>query len=239
MASGSFTSAGISSRIAPTRRPTPPRGVADAPMSLHDLLSTVTNLGDPVLLLPGAALLLFHLLRRGTRRTAWLWLASFALCIGLTALSKLGLKVLGRAVLDINSPSGHTGLSATFYLCSALALSQDRAPRVRAALIAAASLIVLAIAASRVLIGAHDAAEIAMGLLIGAGCALWFARESAGERAAPASRAPVLAAFVVLAVMVNGWHLSAESSIRQLAAGHWRPPPPHFVRHGADEWLVF
>lgn len=205
---------------------------------LHGLLSTVTNLGDPVLLVPGGALLLYYLLRRGPRRTAWLWLAAFALCIGLTALSKLGLRVLGRAVLDINSPSGHTGLSATFYLCAAFALSEDRAPRVRAALVAAGGLIVMAIAASRVLLGAHDIAEIVMGSLIGAGCALWFARGAAGESRASASRAPILAAFLVLAVLVNGWHLSAEAAIRQLAAGHWRPPAPHFVGHGADKWLV-
>jgi membrane-associated phospholipid phosphatase len=208
-------------------------------MSLHDLLSTITNLGDPVLLLPGAALLLWHLLHRGARRSAWLWLAAFALCVALTALSKLGLRVLGRAVLDINSPSGHTGLAATFYLIAAFALSEGGTPRTRAALVAAASLIVAAIAASRVVLRAHDLAEIAVGLLIGTGCALWFARRSGAVPAAPASRAPVLAAFAVLAVLVNGWHVSAESSIRQLAAGHWLPPPPHVIRHGADAWLVF
>lgn len=208
-------------------------------MSPHVLLRVVTNLGDPVLLLPGAALLLCYLVRRGARRTAMLWLAAFALCIGLTVLSKFGLRLLGRAVLDIASPSGHTGLSATFYLCSALALTQGSAPRIRAAGLAAASLIVLAIASSRVVLGAHDMAEIVVGLLIGAGCTLWFARGSAGAAAVPASRVPVLAAFVVVAVLVNGWHVSAEAGIRRIAAGHFLPPPPHFIRHGEDAWLVF
>ena len=206
-------------------------------MILHDLLRVITNLGDPVLLVPGAALLLCHLLWRGTRRAAWRWVAAFALCVVLTALSKFGVRLVGGTILDISSPSGHTGLSATFYLCSAVVLAQGMGRRARVALLTFGCLVVLAIAASRVVIRAHDIAEIVVGPSIGCGCAAWFAGNAAGEQAAPVTRAPVLAAFLALVVAANGWHVSTEGGIGQIAAGRW-PSPPHVVRHGADAWLV-
>ena len=201
------------------------------------LLLAITNLGDPLLLMAAGLLLLAYMVRRGCRRTALLWLQAFAVSVVLVALSKIALLRLGHAVLDANSPSGHTGLSAAFYLCTAVALGRAMTRGARFTLIGAAAALALAIAATRVLLGAHDLSEIVIGLAIGIGAALSFAVRSAGEAALPAARAPLFAAFALVAVALNGWHIDPEPSIRQLAAGHW-PARPHFVSNGYDTWLV-
>ena len=205
---------------------------------LHHLVLAITNLGDPVLLVAAAAVLIFYMLRCGARRTALLWLQSFAIAVILVALSKFAMQLLGHAVLDVSNPSGHTGVSAAFYLCTAIALGRAMTRGGRIALVGAAAALVLAIAASRVLLGAHDVAEIAIGLLIGTGAALWFAHRSAGQLPLPGFRARHFAAFAVLVVALNGWHINPEPGIHRLATGHW-PPPPHIVGNGYDRWLIF
>jgi membrane-associated phospholipid phosphatase len=205
---------------------------------LRHLILAITNLGDPVLLITAAAVLIAYMLRCGARRTALLWLQSFAVALVLVALSKFALQLLGHAVLEVSSPSGHTGVSAAFYLCTAIALSRAITRGGRIALVGASAALVLAIAISRVVLGAHDVAEIVIGLLIGVGAALWFARRSAGQIPLPAFRARHFAAFAALVVALNGWHVDPEPGIHQIAAGHW-PPPPHVVSNGYDSWLVF
>jgi len=204
----------------------------------HHLILAITNLGDPVLLVAAAMVLIAYMLRCGARRTALMWLQAFAIALFLVALSKFAVQLLGHAVLDVSSPSGHTGVSAAFYLCAAIALGRAMTRIGRIALLGASATLVLAIAISRVLLDAHDVAEIVIGLLIGAGAAFWFARRSVGEAPLPAFRARHLAAFAALVVALNGWHVNPEPGIRQIAAGHW-PPPPHVVSNGYDSWLVF
>jgi len=205
-------------------------------MSLGDLLRTITNLGDPVLLAPAAALLLAYLLVCGTRRAAWLWAVAFGASLVLVTLAKLGLRMHGEAVLDVRSPSGHTGMSAVVYLGTAIVLGRGLARGARIAALAAAMALVLAIAWSRQLLGAHDWAENVIGSVIGGGAALWFARRSAAEPIAPRLRVTFAAVLVALAVAVSGWHVTAETGIRQIAKGHW--PKPHVVRQGRETWLI-
>lgn len=205
-------------------------------MNPRAVFLAITNFGEPVLLLGGAVLLLFSLWRRGERRALRALIEALAASVVLTVGAKLALAALGHPVLDVTSPSGHTGLAAAFYLCAAVSLSRGAGRRVRLAALAAAAALVLAIAVSRVFVGGHDWAETVAGFAIGAGAAAWFVRRGEGQAAVP--RAPLIAAFAALAILTNGLHVDAEVGLRHLAQGglHW--PHPRIIRHGHQTWLV-
>ena len=183
------------------------------------MLDIITNLGDSALLLPASALLLVHFWAAGERRTALAWGAALALCIGLTFASKIGFRACGAAVLpalDIRSPSGHTALGAAFYGCGALLLGAGRAAGVRIAVAATAAALVVAIAASRVMLEAHTGPEIVAGLLIGAAAVALFRARCFGRAPIGLRWKPLLAGVAALAVLMNGRHLGAEEMIARL-----------------------
>lgn len=161
----------------------------------------VTLLGDPFLMTALAGLLAGLLLGRGHRRLA---LYVVVARVGAIVLSQ-GLKaLLGRvrpvfdepvAVADGGSfPSGHSLGSAAFYLTTLvvlLPLLRGGARRLAWALGAAAVLLPVLVAASRVLLGVHYLSDVVGGLLLGAGwavlCTAVFAawRADEGHRVAP------------------------------------------------------
>lgn len=183
------------------------------------LLYWVTDLGDAALLLPASGLLLVYFLYLGWRRGAVAWATTVALCVALTIVSKLGVKACGDwlALLDIRSPSGHTSLGTTFYACCAVSLSRNKSARIRLLLLASSALLILSIAVSRVLIEAHSAQEVVVGLAIGACCVWWFGRRTL-ERPAPVMPwEPMALSFVALALALHGLHLTLEGPIARLA----------------------
>lgn len=184
------------------------------------LLYTVTDLGDAILLLPASALVLAYFLYLRSHKAAFAWASMVALCILLTVAAKLAFLACGSWVsaLDIRSPSGHTSLSFTFYAGTALALSADKDRRTRVLLAGASVLLVLVIAASRVLLHAHSAAEVAGGLAIGAACVWWYASR---RRIAPQPAVawePVVAGFLALALVFHGLHWTLERPLSRLAS---------------------
>jgi len=96
--------------------------MSDAASHIPGFLGYLTDLGDSALLVPASALLAVYLFYLGSRRTATAWLSALALCVALTALSKVAFAACGSLVpvFGVSSPSGHTSLSATFYGCTAL-----------------------------------------------------------------------------------------------------------------------
>jgi membrane-associated phospholipid phosphatase len=184
------------------------------------LLGYLTDLGDSVLLMPASALLAVYLFCLGSRRTAAMWLSALALCMALTALSKVAFAACGSLVpaLGVSSPSGHTSMSATFYGCAALMLAGDAERRVRAGLLAAGTALVFVIAATRVLLQAHSLAEVAVGLSIGVVSVGWFAGRHFAHPSRPVPWIPVVAGIVALAVAVHGWHWQFERLFYALAA---------------------
>lgn len=135
----------------------------------------VTLLGEPALLTVAAAALAVVLYRRGHRR-----LAAFVLVarVGAMVLST-GLKLAvdrARPVFDepiatalgASFPSGHALGAAAFYASLAVLLL----PHARRRSFAAAAVVAVAVAASRVLLGVHFPSDVTAGLLIGWG---WIA----------------------------------------------------------------
>jgi membrane-associated phospholipid phosphatase len=128
-------------------------------------LVSLTNFGHIAVLMPVAAAILIWLCLYFSR-AAPRWLIALGLCIGLTALLKIFFYAWPLAS-DIHNPSGHTSLSTLTYGTLTLAAAGSISGARRLLVIAGGAALILAIAASRLLLGIHTAPEVGLGLFIG------------------------------------------------------------------------
>lgn len=186
---------------------------------MHAMLRAVTDLGDAAFLLPASIALVAYLLLRRSAQAAAAWLTALGLCAGLTILAKIAFYACGAEVasLLIRTPSGHASLSSTFYCCGALVLSANRERPVRLLFLLASAAIVLAIAASRILLHAHTPEEVIAGLLIGLCCIAWFAFRHLHTNVPALPLLPAAVAVIALAVVTHGRHIAVEDRIARLA----------------------
>jgi membrane-associated phospholipid phosphatase len=177
----------------------------------------VGSLGNLTVLLPLILLVAVALVATGASRLAAWWVAGIALCIGLTAVSKIYL--YGCPLTPaLRSPSGHTSLSLMVYGGTALIVGLGRPVWQRVALALGVLVLVGAIAVSRVHLGRHTALEVATGLGIGvAGLGLLaFGRQSmvtAGRVAA----LPLLLVAALVASFASGHELHAEAALQGMS----------------------
>ncbi len=185
------------------------------------IVSFITDFADQAVMLPLAATIPAMLAWAGWRRGALAWLLAVACAwTAMLALKLLGVHC-GRLLFGpaLTSPSGHVSSAAVVYgALAALALGRAGA-RLGHALPCAAAVAVV-VGASRLALGVHTPAEVALGGLVGVGGAWLFAR-AAGPRppGARLRRAGVAAALVVL--LTHGFHLPAEAAITNAAANVW------------------
>src|SRR6266581_2995082 len=126
----------------------------------------LTDLGDLAVLLPLAGLVLLWLLTLKPRSAAAWWLTAIVLCVGLTGLSKVYFFACppGR---DLVSPSGHTSFGMLVYGAIAMIVAAEGSNWLRGATLGAGTALIAGIAGSRLILGAHSLAEIALGMAIG------------------------------------------------------------------------
>ncbi|HUH86265.1 MAG TPA: phosphatase PAP2 family protein [Stellaceae bacterium] len=184
------------------------------------LLHAVTDLGDSALLLPASAFLVAYLLYFSTARVVRIWVSTLALCAFLTLFLKVAFFTCGSAIpaWDLHSPSGHTSLSMTFYGCGALMVSGDKGRATQIGMLAAGTLLVIAVAISRVLLHAHTPTEAMLGLCVGVLCVSWFGRRFL---ALPPLSLPwrwALAVVALLALVTHGAHWDFEWAVARIAA---------------------
>lgn len=187
------------------------------------MLRLITDIGDAAFLVPMSCLVLAYLLWRHSSRAALAWISALVLCGGLTLLAKIGFYVCGDQLADaaIRSPSGHTSLSATFYGCGALLLSTDRRRPIQLALLLASGALILAIAASRILLDAHTPAEVVVGLIIGFVAVAWFGLHYFRAQTPTLPLLPLAVVMILVAFLVHGRHINTEKWIAA-AAQHLR-----------------
>jgi membrane-associated phospholipid phosphatase len=183
------------------------------------ILYVVTDLGDSARLLPASTLVALYFLYFRALGISRLWVLTLLLCAALTVALKVAFFTCGAALplLGLRSPSGHTSLSMTFYGCVALMMTGDRERGARVLALAAATLLVLAVAASRVVLHIHSLPEVVLGLIVGALCVAWFARR---YLARPSLALPWQWALVgagVLALVTHGTHWDFEWLVGRIA----------------------
>lgn len=127
----------------------------------------LTDLGDSVITLPIAAVVLVWLAIWGNRRIAVVWLVAVIACGAVTAALKIYFKACPLPGMALDSPSGHTSMSLFVY-GGLILLTAARLRGWRRGLVAAAgTAFILAIAVSRVALDFHSTAEVVIGLGIG------------------------------------------------------------------------
>jgi membrane-associated phospholipid phosphatase len=147
----------------------------------------ITNLGDAGVLLPLAALLALSLWRYASPRAAWLFVRAVVICGAVLAVLKLAFISCGPHLdWDLQSPSGHTGMSIMVYGALALvaisALQHNRAAHrgsahdspahhgadvLRMAIALGAAPLIAAIAVSRIALRFHSLTEVVLGAGVG------------------------------------------------------------------------
>ena len=179
-----------------------------------------TELGDSGLILPASIALAAYLFYAKSGRAALVWGSTLLLCAALTIVVKLCFHACGGglSMLDIRSPSGHASLATTFYGSCALMVFAEKDRRwLRILVLAGSVLVVAAVAASRVLLRAHTAAEVTVGLMIGVCCIAWFASRYLEGPAKALRWEPAIVLSVVAVAATLGLHFSLENFIIRIA----------------------
>lgn len=129
----------------------------------------ITDFGDTSLTLPLAAGLALLLWRVESRAAAWAALRALLVCLVALLVLKLVFMSCGRLWnAGMRSPSGHTGISVTVYGTLGIVAGIRTSGWLRWALVGGLLALVSGIAASRIVLGAHNLAEVLTGLGIGA-----------------------------------------------------------------------
>jgi hypothetical protein len=185
----------------------------------------VTNLGDLAVLLPASLGLIVFLAWIGRREDAAAYVAAMVFCLLAALIAKLAFAACGAGydLLGVESPSGHTAFSATFYGCVALLFAAGRKFGRRFALYACAAALVLLIGVSRVVLEAHTAPEVVVGLAIGATSiglfrVLSVRSEPLRLSAQTIARLSPFAALYAACLLLLAGHWSAEPVIDAIAA---------------------
>ena len=179
------------------------------------MLVALTRFGDAALLLPLAATIFLWLLLSGATRAAAWWTFSVVVCIGVTAVSKVSFWGC-TPISDLRSPSGHTSLSTLVYGATALITAvEGGAWRPRIA-VAGSIALILAIAVSRLLLGAHTVSEVILGCIIGNASIALFGSRYRRLRPKNARLAPLLVGVAALTFALHGTELRAEQLLHRI-----------------------
>ncbi|HXQ52378.1 MAG TPA: phosphatase PAP2 family protein [Stellaceae bacterium] len=178
----------------------------------------LASFGDAVVVLPVAAVTLLWLATLVGRRVAMTWCWAVLLAGGATALLKIWLSGCATPIDGLESPSGHTSMSTVVYGGLTLVAASEAESWPRVALGAAGAALVLAIAVSRVTLGAHSAIEVVVGLVIGGAALALFARAYLRDRQAGRPIWPLLTAGIILALALHGHSAELEPLWRRIAA---------------------
>jgi len=173
----------------------------------------ITDFADQAVILPLVVAIGIALLMQGWRRAAAAW--TFAAIATFAAILALKLVFLacpsGFATLPVRTPSGHVA-AATFVTGGLAALLVRR----HAIAFALALLAAVVIGLSRLALGAHSPAELAIGGIVGlAGVLALIGLAGPAPRALNARRIGLVA--IVVAAVFHGLHLPAEAHIRDTA----------------------
>jgi membrane-associated phospholipid phosphatase len=183
------------------------------------VVNAITHLGDSVVVIPAAVLLVSYLTYRRLLGHARLWLETLALC-GLVTLALKAVFFACNAQLPfpaIHSPSGHTSLSLTFYGCAALMASVDKIRAAQFAILAAGVGVAFIIALTRIVLHVHSTSEVLMGLMVGGVCVAWFSTRFFALRPVNLPWPALIATLAILGLATYRVHWNFEWLASRLA----------------------
>jgi membrane-associated phospholipid phosphatase len=179
----------------------------------------VTDFGDSAVTLALSVVILGYLVTLRRHRAVFSWILAMGGCGLVVVLLKIILRACGPADLaaTVSSPSGHTAASATVYcgLATVVAHRMRKDGRLIAWILAAA--MITAVAVSRVVLGAHNPAEVAIGLAVGLFFAMLFSRSLRPETTPLPHASWALGVAVISAVVLHGSRWPIEDILRGVA----------------------
>jgi membrane-associated phospholipid phosphatase len=145
-------------------------------LQLSNIWGFVTDFGDSAVTVPLALLVLVFLLAGGHLRGAFGWVLAIGGCAAGIAALKLAFGACGHEITFVSliSPSGHTAMSTAIYGSLALLVGARLPARQRSTVLIAATLAIVAIAVSRVVLHDHSRSEVAVGFIVGAAAVAAF-----------------------------------------------------------------
>lgn len=179
-------------------------------MSFVAAMHFVTDLGDSLVLLPLALLLLLWLACRTGLRAAFLWALALVVCGAGTAALKIYFHACPSPLASLQSPSGHASLSTLIYGGLVLIVGTEREPMQRLFVTVLGIGLVVGIALSRVLVGAHSATEALVGLMIGAAALAIVAPVCIRAQLTAGQAACLVAAIALILLALHGRSASFE-----------------------------
>jgi undecaprenyl-diphosphatase len=182
-----------------------------------NLVHVISDAGDSAVLIPLATLLVICLWRYQAWAAASTLVVALAACASVMVVLKLVLLACGQSWhAGLVSPSGHASMSTAIYGALGIVVTRQ-VPRWRPAIIICCSLVIAAISASRIVLGAHTYAEVGLGFLVGAS-ALWlFAVRYFRLRLPPVNLVVLATLTLATIVLLNGTQLPTEFVLRKLA----------------------
>jgi membrane-associated phospholipid phosphatase len=186
---------------------------------LHAIWELLTDFGDTAVTVPLALVMACFLLAAKEPRLAVGWGLALVGCAGATGALKILLVACGHSLggPGLSSPSGHAAMSTAVYGGYAAVIATTLARPAREVVIAGALVLIIGIARSRVILGAHSPLEVAIGLAVG--IAALGAVLAVVTRYRPA-RLPVVWLAVpalVVAALFHGMRWPAEQAVHHLA----------------------
>lgn len=185
-------------------------------------------------------------------RLAANWTAIFLAAMALVVASKLAFLGWGIGIqsLDVAGFSGHAARAAAVFPVALGLLLHRQSSRLRNQGVLAGALVGVAVAVSRVVVGAHSVAEAASGCLLGLAAALLFIdRARAANRFRPG---PILVAITLSLMLLlpkidprvsQQWLVAAaltlSGSDRVYQRPAWQPAPTAYIPPCAPEKVRF
>jgi membrane-associated phospholipid phosphatase len=177
-------------------------------------MQTLTDFADQAVVLPLIAVVALMLGVLGWRRGALVWLVAVGLSFASVVVLKLVFATCGPALdlAGLRSPSGHAAAAAVIAGGIAVVLGWASGY-----VTATAGLAALLIGVTRVALGLHTPAEVALGGALGMLGVLGFALLAG--KPPPLRLRWLFAAVAAVALLMHGQHLDAETRIRAAAFG--------------------
>ena len=184
-----------------------------------ELLISITDIGDSAVLFGMVVAGCIYLLAAGCRKGVMVLIFAFIFASSLIGILKLlFMGCNGFYKTTMRSPSGHTALSVGVIGAYAMLIaSQLKGWRIYIPYLFAVPL-VIAIAVSRVMLGAHTVSEVALGLVAGGTTLLtvnWIVKR--GEKPKKFNIAALLLTVFLIAAILHGYRLPAENFIQYVA----------------------
>ncbi|MBO9535894.1 phosphatase PAP2 family protein [Herbaspirillum sp.] len=184
----------------------------------------ITFFGDSNFTLPGAALLFLWLVCNSRWQQALRWGWWFGLAMLLVAVSKILFMAWNIAppLLNFTGISGHSASAAMLYLGMALLLSQEHGAGRRLFYLSLAALLVVAIAMSRLILGAHSMSEVIAGVGIGAFAVFLFNASLASPDPQPDTapmkgKSLMAASLLLLLLLTDGRPAPTQTILEEIA----------------------